>query len=481
MSLVRSAGRAFRALSGAEFDKSANAAFLVTAVFLCIVFVLGGASRGDLVPLVLLRPLSVLVLGYALLQLRPELIRQHRLLLGMALAALLLPLLQLVPLPPALWQALPGRALVADADRIAGIGAVWRPISLAPDQTWNALFALATPAAALLLTLTLPTGLRAQTSTVLLAIGLVSGLLGILQLVGTVGDSLPYYEARGNHNAAVGLFANRNHSAVFLACLFPILAGMATSARGYRVLIAGAATIVLVPLIIATGSRAGVAIGAIGFALSGALLLGERARRAPPGARRQGSRIWIIAAGIGVLALIGIAALVSRGEAWTRLLSSGSAGEKRLIAWPVVADLARANMPLGSGFGSFDPVFRAGEPLSLLAPTYLNHAHNDWLELWMTGGIPAVLLLASAVIAYLVATWRVWAQKGATTGRSALLARIGSVVLLLLALASIVDYPLRTPSLSMLAAIAAAWLALGQGQPRVVRERQKDFGKPAAA
>lgn len=457
--------------AGSASGAANNGPVLVTAAFICIVFVLGGASRADITPLILLRPLSVVVLGYALIQIPSDVLHRHHMVLGLALVVLLVALAQLVPLPPEIWHSLPGREMIVDADRAAGVGATWRPLSLAPDLTWNSVFALLTPLAALLLVLSLSSASSQRISLILLAVGLVSGLLGILQLVGTVGDSLSYYEARNNQNTAAGLFANRNHSAVFLACLFPVLAGVAASARGYRLVIAGAATIVLVPLIIATGSRAGILVGAIGFLLGGVLYVTERARRSSTGRLgRVGKTTVLVVAAIGMAALVGLVALSSHAEAWSRILSSGSANEKRLLAWPIVAQLARDQMPFGSGFGTFDLVFRAGEPLSLLGPTFLNHAHNDWLELWLTGGVSAMLLLVVAVVAYLVATRRVWVRS-AELGRASVLARVGSIILLMLALASIVDYPLRTPSLSMFAAIAVAWLAVGQRQPSVMRDR----------
>jgi O-antigen ligase len=457
MSPIRFAGKTWPRRARAGQIGSAGR-FIFLAVFAAIVFVFGGASRPDILPLLILRPLSVAACGWALFTMPAGKGGQHRWLWWLAAAIVFSVAIQLVPLPPGLWQTLPGRALVAEADRVAGLGLVWRPISLTPDLTWNSLFALVIPLATLLMVVALPQIWSQRLCWVLIAAGLTSGLLGVFQIVGTINDSLPYYRASGNAGAAVGLFANRNHAAVFLACLLPVLAAFAGRER-HRQVVAGATAIVLVPLIIATGSRAGVLIGGIGILLGCILLLDERMQR------RRGSPVasrprWLIPAFALIALLLVAVAVLAPTTAWDRLLSSGSASEKRLRAWPVVVRLAREQMPSGSGYGSFDPVFRSGEPMNLLSPTYFNHAHNDWLELWMTGGILAILLLAIATAAWTVASIRVW--RGGTCERGERLGRAGSAVLLMLALASIVDYPLRTPSLSMFAAIAVGWLTVGQ-------------------
>jgi hypothetical protein len=47
----------------------------------------------------------------------------------------------------------------------------------------------------------------------------------------------------------------------------------------------------------------------------------------------------------------------------------------------------------------------------------------------------------------------------ASTSRQAVLRRLGLVVVAVMALSSLYDYPLRVPSLALLFAVAAVWLA----------------------
>src|SRR3546814_14825252 len=73
---------------------------------------------------------------------------------------------------------------------------------------------------------------------------------------------------------------------------------------------------------------------------------------------------------------------------------------------PTVLSMIAAYFPAGAGFGGFDPIFRLHEPFRLLKPTYFNHAHNDFLEVVLDGGLPAALLLLVAIGWYAIASIR---------------------------------------------------------------------------
>ena len=127
----------------------------LTCGWLLIIFLLGGSARGDVAALPLLRPLAVVMLAAALFAARPAFYRRNRMVLSLLAGVFALPLLQLVPLPPDVWQGLPHRALVAQIDAWSGIGNIWRPLSLTPAATWNAFWSLFVPASLLVLVLQL--------------------------------------------------------------------------------------------------------------------------------------------------------------------------------------------------------------------------------------------------------------------------------------------------------------------------------------
>lgn len=436
---------------------------LTLPMFVAIVFVLGGGARDDVQSLALLRPLAAAALVVGLWGCTRDQLVRYRVLLIFAALCLLFVLVQLIPLPHALWTLFPGRALADQAGAAAGLDAPWRPFSLVPFRTWNSAFALLVPFAVLLLLVRVPREARYALLPWLIVLGLVSGFIGLLQAAGPPTGPLYFYRVT-NDGAAVGLFANRNHQAVLLACLFPMLGAYASSARsieqarlrGWLALCAGA---MLVPLILVTGSRAGLLLGLL--ALASVALVYRRPRiDRPPARRARGFDPRLILGAAAVLGLGIVTMLMSRARALERFAGGDGAEELRLSIWRQTIDLIGTYFPLGSGTGTFVEVYEADEPRALMLPAYVNHAHNDWLETLLTGGVPAILLIGLAVWFWQRGFRRSLAAP-AEAGHEIRFARLGGVIIALLGLASFVDYPLRTPSLAALFVIAAVWLADG--------------------
>ncbi len=445
-----------------ESLKSASAQFWILAVFLVVVFLMGGASRIDVQSLILLRPLSVLFCAIALLTLKREHLAGRKLLMAGVAAVVLLCLMHLIPLPPALWQNLPGREIVVEIDRLAGLNDVWRPLTMTPMNSWHALASLAVPLAVLLLGVQLGKRDLFRLLPLLLIMGGLSGFLGMLQVLGDPRGWLYFYNVT-NNGAAVGLFANRNHAASLLACVFPMLAVYASLGTGsvdqqrMRQFIAIAAGIVLIPLVLVTGSRSGMLLSLLSLGAAGLLY-----RKPPLGtaARRSGATFrlnaWHLIAAAIVVSLVLLTVFFSRAEAIDRLFDGSAIEDAREDFWQLGVVMIWKYFPVGSGFGSFVEVFQLDEPANYLKPTYVNHMHNDWLEIALTGGVPAMLLLFAGIFKYLVGVAQCW-RKADPDGHSVKIARLASVLIALLALASFADYPLRTPSLMAVFAVLCLW------------------------
>lgn len=441
--------------------------FPVLALWLALIFLLGGSARPDVQSLLVLRPLSVLILAYALAGMTGEQARAHRYLLGAGLAWLVLHLLQLVPLPPQLWQALPGRGVIMEIDRVAGIGDAWRPLSMSPHGTRNSAWALLAPLSVLVLGIRLDAAQRTHLLPLLIAIGLFSMVLAVLQLLGDPQGGLYFYEIT-NRGSAVGLFANRNHQGILLAALPPMLIVWAAlrsrshpgSAR-LSWTAAAVATALAIPIVFVTGSRAGLLGLLFGLVAAPAMLW------AASGPFRPRGRALLVLA----LAALGMAAatvLLGRGLALERLIVSAEIDDLRFRALPTVLSMISLYGFWGTGFGSFTEVYELHEPAALLAPVYLNHAHNDWLELALTSGVPGIIIaLAVTVIIFgkSLCSLRPAAGDEDEDAGNRLLVSLGLVIVLMLGFASLSDYPLRTPSLACLAVIAALW-ATGSPGPR---------------
>ena len=178
-------------------------------------------------------------------------------------------------------------------------------------------------------------------------------------------------------------------------------------------------------------------------------------------AEGRARRIAIVAI---VLAVLVAAAVVSQSEAVHRLRGIDFAADTRAAALPSMIAAARAFMPFGAGLGSFASIYPAFEPDALLSTIYLNQAHNEPLQLAVEGGLPALVLLAVFLGWWLWTAAIVLMQHGNVPNRG--LARAAVIVTALLMLASLVDYPLRTPLLAALFAFACAEMAFAAKRPR---------------
>jgi O-antigen ligase len=435
--------------------------FIALVILLGIVFLTGGSSRDDVQTLLILRPAAVVACGVALWSLRMNHVRSNALLFGMMGALFALVIVHLIPMPPQIWTLLPGRSLLAAVDREAALGGVWRPISMVPSATWNALYSLFIPLAVLMLGAQLTRNDSVRLLSVVLSFGFVSGLWGLLQAVGSQDSALYLYRGASD-GSAVGLFANRNHQAVFLATLFPMLAVYASLARttdeAKRKFSLGAALgVFLVPLMLVTGSRAGLVVGIIALVLAALLykaptVIVTRKHKGP------GFNRWVSFGALTVICLGAVTALMSRAEALLRITAPDQVEELRFRIWGPIAEMAWKYFPIGSGVGAFVEVYQIDEPYALLGSTYLNHAHNDLVEIFLTSGLPGLLLLGVALYAF----WRTALaafRYPDIDSRKAILQRLGAIIIALLALGSLGDYPLRTPWLMCIFVIAALWLS----------------------
>jgi O-antigen ligase len=366
-----------------------------------------------------------------------------------------LTLAQLAPLPPALWQALPGRTFLAEAASMSGEPQPWRPWSITPGATWNAASSLIVPFVTLLLLSSLKEAERHLVPHFLLAFVAASMTVGMLQFSSIRIDNIFVNETIGTVS---GPFANRNHFALLLSIGCVLAPAWAVAKRRkllWRASLAAGLVLLFLLTILVTGSRAGLAL-AIAAVLLGLLLSGPAIRRALAHYPR-----WTFPALIaGILGVIGLCVLLSilagRAASIDRMFAMDQGQDMRVRALPVVLEMIREYFPAGTGLGTFDPVFRMHEPSSLLKPTYFNHAHNDYLEVVLTAGLPGLLLLALAIGWWAWASFRAWR----TWGEGAeILPKLGSSILLLVLVASIFDYPARTPTIMAFVVTAALLLA----------------------
>src|SRR3546814_17321896 len=112
----------------------------VAIAFTILVFLMGGSSRADVASAPLLRGAAVLFAAWAMAGLSRDDWFRIRVPLALLLLLVMWMIAQLIPLPPELWRALPGRDLVSAIDDTLGRADLWRPISLTTSLSRNIIY-----------------------------------------------------------------------------------------------------------------------------------------------------------------------------------------------------------------------------------------------------------------------------------------------------------------------------------------------------
>jgi len=469
-----------KALHWSRRFSSPNKRSIALILLIIAAFVLGGGARADIASLVILRPAAFLLLAYAILCMSGHDLVRFRFMWIFAVLVVALTASHLIPLPPSVWSELPGRDLFAQVDRVAGLGQVWRPIAPVPAEAWNALFSLVVPISALALVSMQRIDVSERVLLTLICIGAVSILLGLLQLLGPSQGPFYFYRIT-NAESPVGLFANRNHHATFLAVLLPVLAvwgrGGRAPRRGqrdmrpFRQLLAFVIGTLALIFVLVSGSRAGLVLG-LAALIATPFVIGtpirELFRPSPlPGKAAGWQRLvrhWRLGVALAMTLLLALVLIM--GAATQTMTRFADNEEGRPDMWRAAWELTKAYFPVGSGAGSFVDVYKLGEPYERLSERYLNHAHNDLIETIMTMGLPGALLIAILLIALAGSFPRLWRGR-ADKFAPRVEARLGFTVLSLLLLASLVDYPLRTPALAVMFVVSSTWLSSDSRRSRL--------------
>lgn len=381
-------------------------------------------------------------------------------------------LVTLIPLAASLWTQLPYRATIAAGYRLAGVDLPALPVSLSVHGTIASLLALIPPAAVFLLVLQLPAEQRRMLCWTILSVAGASIVLGAFQLMGGSGSALRPYQITSAH-AAVGFFANQNHQATFLLCALPftgVLAARVATRSGPRSKrSAGAVISLAVALFLATGIAISGSAAGYGLFLISALATVLIYRRAAVG--RIG---WAWGGGLGVLLAVMIVAGLA-GPVSTQSLAdevSEDPASRRVLAETTIEAAARA-FPVGTGLGTFSTVYRQFENPDRVSNGYANHAHNDYVEIALELGLPGILLVLGFMLWWARQSWRVWRNDF----EGAALARAGSVIVGIVLLHSIVDYPIRTAAIAALFAAGCAFMVPPAAQA-ARRTRRSANGAP---
>lgn len=408
----------------------------------------GGSGYGLSNLVVQLAALTILAMSY-------ETVRSFfglapRTMLALVLAALALPLVQLIPLPAAIWSALPGRQLVAEAYGFAG-GPTWPALTVSQARTFVAFIGLIAPFTVIALGWSLDGEARHRLMAILIGLGLLNLVPGIAEALGTGGQSL-LYPANEMQGVMFGLFANRNSTGLFLDCCLLLLVALPVAKRTALAMLGKLLIGILLTLgVFLTQSRSSIALLALPASLAIAKALAGYATASS--IRFAAISRAFVAAGLAAVVLIGLIPMLGETRLGTIADRFEQGDGQRSLIWEDARFAAQRYWPVGSGMGTFDEVFQVDESLEYISPRRAGRAHNDYIELAIeAGGFGLAVVLGWAVwIAF--AAWRA----ALTPQRWTALA--GTGILVAMALQSMLDFPLRNQTMLCLAAFAIVLIA----------------------
>lgn len=442
-----------------RFDHLPLAASAGALLTLC--FIAGGSSQQSGTGVAAAELLAIPVLFLAVIAAARR-DRLHRVRVPVAVAVLiaLLPLLQLAPVPSWLWNLSPARVALARDLGIAGVSGPDLRWSLDPAATERDAWSMLPPIALFFAALATDLAEWRLLLGWIVALAAFSLLLAFAQM-GVPQDSIlnpfPQYAP-----ALAGVFANKNHQAGALAIGLVLCVALAMderrrAARSGRPTQVPVVGLVLLALLFAlalpiVNSRAGVVIAMMA---TGALLPASGAVSIERLRRSRAAQVGTVA--VGAL----LAAGIYVGFAWVE--SDAALSGSRWMLSRETLRLGVANAPLGSGFGSFVAMFQQGTGPVTLARTYINAAHDEYAQWWLEGGVLSMIALLAAMLVLASTLRRLLRRDPESQTRAAGIAAWMGV--LVLALHSCVDYPLRTPALLAVFALLAGIAVAAAGSP----------------
>lgn len=288
----------------------------------------------------------------------------------------------------------------------------------------------------------------------------VGAIVGLAQKADGVNSAL-YFYSNTNRGSSVGFFANNNHYAICLAITLPLVWTALIGLFNRRmqqpvhplwfVMFAGIAILFILGFML-SGSRAGLALGMLGCLLMlPAVIMADQ---------HKGAKHWVFA-----VFAIGLIFSIQLGLYFISMqFAPDPMSDLRLEIYPIVREAATQFAPVGSGPGSFWFAFPHYGGM-LAGNLIINHAHNDYLELWLEMHWLFIAVAMPLLLAFIWQSARVWFRARLYKTDSVLLARAASIGIFLLIVHSSIDYPLRTSAMLAITGLLVAILASPEYEP----------------
>ena len=365
------------------------------------------------------------------------------------------PLIYLIPIPQSIWEMLPGRSAYTEPLNwlIEHNQTPWLSLSIVPLKTLHAFIALIPLVAIFLATASLSSKKQLQLAYVFLAIASVQAIIGLIQYSNPTATWL-FFEFTNQGNAQ-GTYLNRDHFSALMHISLPMAIGLVACNIGRKEKVARDVNTlslllnkvlifsVVVMLILLGGifarSRAGVFLIILAIILSLTLFAKHIG-----GKRSAGLAATIGTLGLGSAISIGLVPVLNRFIVTNPMED---------LRWKFFADAIsgiKTFFPFGSGPSTFQDVYRTLQPIERLR--FVNHVHNDYLELVFEMGVIGILILALLLILYV---WGWVNMKNYSWGNYRFIKVAAGIGLFLILLHSLVDFNMHTPANAIFVAFLA--------------------------
>lgn len=356
---------------------------------------------------------------------------------------ILIPILQLVPIPLNFWVTLPqGRFAQAVPYGPVSAGA-WRTISISPDDTLYSALTTVPPLVEFWLVAGITRAEQVLLTKFFVVAVLCFAILGIAQASG-VGIAQLYENS--HQQVATGLFANRNHFADLLILGGAMLLGLEDQwlrqfDRKYARFCISLGLLLLLAGVVGSASRTGLII----FLIIGVFRFWNKFR--------PFQAIIVILVFFYFVFSFGYFTSYTNRFGFLGILGDrfSNFGDARWEIWWNSLSAAKAFFPFGSGEGTFARAYKVVEPISSITPVYINSSHNEYLQIIIEGGFLSVIILA-------VISWLLYIRFKVFGG-----SRFYNWILfgvIAISVHSLFDYPLRVMAISIPFFMICAFLFL---------------------
>ncbi len=329
------------------------------------------------------------------------------------LTTLVVPLLYLIPLPENIVNMLSGRELYQSvlqwvSDNSLPPLASAETLSLIPEKTLDSFLSLIPVAAIFLATMSLSVNKTKILCYIFLGMVGIEAIIAIAQFTNS-NDAL-YFGMPNTHNSQ-GTYRNRDHFSALIEMSLPItIALLAISFShnnrkhrhndlvsrfsSHETLIFATLVILMLLAAIFSKSRSGIFL-----VLFGILIATLSFARHIGGKQSIGVMATLSAFGIGIASSIGIIPIINR------FIVADPLKDERGRIFEHTIEVIQNFYPFGSGPGTLPSVYRAFQPIDQMH--FINHAHNDYLELFAETGVIGATILFLFIGAYLMGWFKV--------------------------------------------------------------------------